>query len=245
MIQLQPGFAIEELDARLFDVAQINSIAKLYGPLRQDSKAPTFALTYQGTFKTLMTNCGFSLGKAKDIELRYHQMYAVSDQWIADKLTMAAKTGFITAAFGLRVRTPLLHQVIRSNRSTPFEAEAEGRTAGNALGQSWCLLNTRASVEFLGKVRKSDYRLDIRPSAHIHDAQYFMIRDDIGAILYANEHLVTAVNWQAHPDIYHPEVGLDGELSIFHPDWTKEITIPNGADEAGVYAAIAKSKAAP
>lgn len=242
-LQLDPGFQVQELDATSFDVEQINSIAKIYGPLRQDSKAPTFALTYQGTHKTLMTNCGFSLGEAKSIEERYHQMYAVSDNWVAGKLDEACKLGYVTVAFGLRVRTPLLHQVIRGTSKTPFEAEAEGRTAGNALGQSWCLLNSRAGVEFNGKVRESKYRLDIKPCAQIHDAQYHLIRDDIGAVLYANEHLVKAVQWQAHPDIAHDEVKLGGELSIFYPHWGKEIGIPNGADEAGIYAAIAKAQA--
>lgn len=46
---------------------------------------------------------------------------------------------------------------------------------------------------------------------------------------YMNEHLVAAVKWQDHPDIYHPEVGLGGEVSIFYPTWEKEIVIPNSA----------------
>ena len=41
-------------------VKVINSIANRYPKLRQMSKAPTFALTYQGTYVTLMTNLGFS-----------------------------------------------------------------------------------------------------------------------------------------------------------------------------------------
>jgi len=108
------------------------------------------------------------------------------------------------------------------------------------MGQSWCLLNTRASVEFMGKVRVSEHKLDIRPCAHIHDAQYFLIRDDIGAIQYANQHLVKAVEWQAHPDIAHPEVKLGGELSLFHPNWASEITIPNGASEEEIFTVIAE-----
>ncbi len=209
------------------DVISINSIAKLYPELRQESKAPTFALTYQGTFITLMNNCGFPEIKAKDVETKYHELYKVSDAWVEDKLQNASKDGYITAAFGLRVRTPLLHQVIRGTKKTPFAAEAEGRTAGNALGQSWCLLNSRAGSEFMGKVRKSEYCLDIRPCAQIHDAQYFLIRDDIQIIKYANDNLVQAVEWQADPEIYHPDVKLGGELSIFYPDWSQEIGVKN------------------
>ena len=219
-------------------VVSINSVAKKYPKERGDSKAPTFAMTYQGTWATLVKNCGFSPEAAKQIEARFQQLYAVSIQWVSDKLDQACKDGYVTVAFGLRVRTPLLHQVIRGTRKTPKEAEAEGRTAGNAMGQSWCLLNTRSGVEFMGKARLSAYRLHIRPCAHIHDAQYFLIRDDIGAIQYANHHLVNAVEWQEHPEIAHPEVRLGGELSIFHPTWASEITLPNGASEEEICAVV-------
>jgi DNA polymerase-1 len=211
------------------NVASINSIQKKYPHERQDSKAPTFALTYQGTHYTLMMNCGFSEEKAKSIEAKYHELYKVSDQWVADKLDQACKDGYITAAFGLRLRTPLLHQVIRNTSKTPREAAAEGRTAGNALGQSWCLLNSRACSEFMGKVRASEYQYDIKPCAQIHDALYFLVRDDPFAMEYANFYVVEAVEWQRHPDIWHPVVKLGGTFSIFYPDWSQEIELPNYA----------------
>lgn len=220
-------------------VVSVNSIAKLYPDLRQDSKAPTFALTYQGTWSTLVKNCGFTPDKARMIEERYHALYHVSDAWVASKLDQATKDGYVTLAFGLRLRTPLLAQVIRGNSKTPHAAEAEGRTAGNALGQSWCLLNSRAGSEFMGKVRKSVYRLWIKPCAQIHDAGYFLIRDDIEAIVYANQHLVQAVRWQNSPEIAHPDVTLGGSLGIFYPNWTTEITLPNGATEDQVFQAVA------
>lgn len=240
-IQLKPGAKIEEIPLRDFNVAEINSIQDLYKPHRQDSKAPTFALTYQGTYITLIKNCGFSKEKALMVEARYHELYKVSDAWVQAKLDQASKDGYITAAFGLRLRTPLLKQVIRGNSKTPYEAEAEGRTAGNALGQSWCLLNSRASAEFMDGVRKSEHRLNIRPCAHIHDAQYMLVRDDINAVMYTNEHLVKAVQWQDHPDIQHDEVKLGGELSIFWPTWCEEIGIPIDASEDLIRRCITKA----
>lgn len=221
------GESMPDIDPNL--VVSINSIADKYPAERQDSKAPTFALTYQGTFSTLMKNCGFSLEKALLIEERYRELYAVSIAWVAEKLDRACEDGYVTVAFGLRVRTPKLAQVVRGNSRTPREAEAEGRTAGNALGQSWCLLNSRAGSEFMGTVRKSTHRLSIRPCAQIHDAQYFLIRDDIEALQFANDKLVKAVQWQEHPDITHPQVKLSGKLGIFYPNWVSEITLPNGA----------------
>lgn len=222
-------------------VESINSIADLFPTLRGLSKAPTFAMTYQGTYVTLMKNCGFSEEQAKDVEKRYHELYKVSTEWINKKLDQASIDGYVTGAFGLRVRTPLLKQVIRGTTKTPYEAEAEGRTAGNALGQSWCLLNTRAASEFMGKVRASKYASLIKPCAQIHDAQYYLIPEDLGALMFVNEHLVEAVKWQDHPDIAHPDVGLGGEVSVFYPHWGNEIEIPNGATEEQVLLKIDKA----
>lgn len=219
-------------------VESINSIESKYADLRQDSKIPTFALTYEGTVLTLMNKSGFSRQMAQQIFDRYHELYEVSDQWKAAKMDQACKDGFVTVAFGLRVRTPLLKQVIRGNSKTPYEAEAEGRSAGNALGQSWCLLNSRAGVEFNQKVRASKHRLDIRPCAQIHDAQYFLIRDDIEPLMFTNEHLVKAVQWQEHPEIAHDEVKIGGEVSMFYPTWAEECVIPNGATEKEIFAAV-------
>lgn len=230
------GEAMPDIDPT--SVQSINSIEVKYPLMRQDSKAPTFAMTYQGTHHTLMKNCGFPKEKAVLVEERFKQLYSVSIDWVNKQLDQATIDGYVTVAFGLRVRTPLLKQVIRGTSKTPYEAEAEGRTAGNALGQSWCLLNSRASAEFMGKVRASKHRLDIRPCAHIHDAQYMLIRDDIDAIMFTNEHLVKAVEWQDHPDICHDEVKLGGELSIFYPTWCEEIGIPNHATEDQVFEAI-------
>ncbi len=208
-------------------VDSINSIEKKYKPLRQKSKNPTFALTYDGTYVTLMTNYGFSEEFAKKIVASYKELYQVSIDWVQAKLDRASIDGYVTVAFGLRVRTPLLKQVIRGNSKTPYEAMAEGRSAGNALGQSWCMLNTRAASEFMGKVRKSEYSLDIRPCAQIHDASYYLIREDLAVIKYCNDHLVDAVKWQDHPDIVHDDVKLGGEFGIFYPTWNEEATIPN------------------
>jgi DNA polymerase-1 len=185
-----------------------------------------------------MANSGFTKEKAQMIERRYHELYVVSDQWVSSKLDQASKDGYVTVAFGLRVRTPLLKQVIRKTSKTPYEAEAEGRSAGNALGQSWCMLNSRASIEFMGNVRKSPHRLNIRPCAQIHDAQYYLVKDDIEALMYANKYLVKAVKWQEHPDIAHDEVKLSGKLGIFYPDWTNEITLPNDATADEIMQAI-------
>ena len=213
-------------------VESINSIAKKYKPLRQESKSPTFALTYQGTFHTLMANCGFSKEKAQMIENKYKKMYKISIDYVNNKLEQATKDGYITVAFGLRVRTPLLKQTILNTGKTPKEAAAEGRTAGNAMGQSYCMLNSRAASAFMCKVRVSKHRLDIKPCAHIHDAQYYLVRDGVyDALMYLNTELPKEVSWQNDPEIWHDEVKLSGSVEIFYPNWNHGFDIPNAANE--------------
>ena len=186
-----------------------------------------------------MKKYGFSEAEADLVVARYQALYQVSIQWVEAKLEQATRDGYIIGAFGLRLRTPLLKQVIRKTSKTPYEAEAEGRTAGNALGQSWCLLNSRAASDFMGQVRTSEFRLDIRPCAQIHDAQYYLIRDSIEVVKYVNDRLPVAMAWQDHPDIWHDEVKLAGaEVEIFHPDWNHPITIPNGATEEEIFNVI-------
>ena len=155
----------------------------------------------------------------------------------------ASKDGFVEVAFGLRVRTPLLKQVIFGSKSIPYEAAAEGRTAGNALGQSYGLLNNRAANAFMEKVRVSKYCLDIKLVALIHDAIYLLIRDDAEVVEWANQHLIEAMKWQELPEIQHPTVKLGAALDIFWPNWSNAITLPNGADQATIQSLCSKGRA--
>jgi DNA polymerase-1 len=221
----------ERLPGIVNTVESINSIKKKFPEIRQLSKAPTFALTYQGTWITLVKNLGFPELVAKQIEANYHELYKVSDQWVQAKLDEASQKGYVEVAFGLRVRTPLLAQTLRGRRSTPFEAEAEGRTAGNALGQSYGLLNNRACNEFMQKVWNSPYANDIKPVAMIHDAIYLMFRDDIRVVEWVNRELIKSMQWQELPEIQHDTVKIGAALDIFYPSWADDVTLPNEASD--------------
>jgi DNA polymerase-1 len=236
----EPVTAASEVSSSEHNVARVNSIKKKYPHWRQESKVPTFALTYDGTYITLMKNLGLSEEVAKSIEKNYHLLYVVSDMWVAEKIKQASKDGYITAAFGLRVRTPLLNQVILGTSKTPHEAASEGRTAGNALGQSWCMLNNRAASEFMAIVRSGLHRLDIKPCAHIHDAQYYLIKDDIPTLMYVNTHLSKAVQWQEDPLIQNEHIDMSGQLEIYHPTWGQGFDIPNETTEEEINSLIRK-----
>lgn len=214
------------------DPKSVNSIVEtdVGDKLRGKSKAPTFALTYQGTWHTLVSNCGFHPIEAKEIEARYHDLYKVSDDWTQEKLQQASLDGYITLAFGLRLRTPILAKTILGNAYTPYQAGAESRTAGNAVsGQSYGLLNSRAGAELQERTINSDFSLDVKPCAHIHDAQYLLIRDNVKTVEWLNNNIVECVEWQELPEIQHDEVKLTGDLGVFHPNWSNEITLPHNA----------------
>ena len=66
---------VEKISNQDYKVKIINSIKKKYPELRQASKAVTFALTYQGTWRTLVDNLGIPEEQAKQIEQRYHELY--------------------------------------------------------------------------------------------------------------------------------------------------------------------------
>ena len=186
-----------------------------------------------GTYMTLMNNLGWSEEKAKMIEANYHEMYKVSDQYVQSKLEQANKDGYVTVAFGLRLRTPLLNQVIWGNR-LPNEAAAEGRTAGNALGQSYGLLNNRAAVAFFKQVWNSPYRNDIVPVALIHDAIYVLIKDNVEIVKWVNDTLIKEMQWQELPEIKHDKVKLGAELDIFWPSWAVATTLPNNSTKSEI-----------
>ena len=226
----------EGIHIALDDPTSVNQLKKNDHPLRQESKAPTFALTYQGTWITLVRNLGWSEEKAKAIEANYHELYKVSDEYIAKRIAQAAQDGYVEVAFGLRVRTPLLGQTILGTRSTPYEAAAEGRTAGNAMGQSYGLLNNRAANAFMERVWASEFKYDVRPVALIHDAIYLLIRDDVRVVEWVNRELITAMQWQELPEIQHDQVKLGAALDIFWPNWSQAVTLPNGADQETIRA---------
>lgn len=173
-----------------------------------------------------MDNCGFSEEEAKRIEKAYHEMYAVSDEWKQTKLDQAQKDGYVSVAFGLKVRTPVLSKL--PNTSV---GQAEARTAGNALGQGWGMLNDRAMNEVLTQVKLLGLEEDILPVGKVHDCCYYLAKNAISTIETLNRLCVKAASWQEHPNIAHDTVHLHGNLDLFYPDWSHPITLPEECNE--------------
>lgn len=208
-------------------VESINSIKKKYPDLRQDSKAPTFALTYGGTNHALQKQCGFTKEEAVDIENKYHELYKESDDYVRRRIQEVSRKGYAELAFGFRIRAPLLKATVVGSRNQLRYASGEARTIGNAFGQSYGLLNNRAMIAFMRKVWDSPYIYDIMPIAPIHDASYYIIKDDPDVLKFVNDHLIEEMEWQELPEIWHDKVRIGAELDVFYPDWKHAITIKN------------------
>lgn len=215
----------EPINPKQYNIQQINSIKDKYPKLRQASKAPTFALTYAGTYRTLMNNCGFDEATAKTIEKNYHDLYRESDIWVNSKIEQATKDGYVLVAFDLKIRTPLLKNA--NLRLLNYAQQEEKRTVGNALGQSWGLLNNRAMNAVLNRIDAAGLSEKVYPVAAIHDACYYMIKNDAQFLYEFNKIVVEEASWQDDIAIYDEQVKLSGELDLFYPDWANGKTIPN------------------
>ena len=206
----------------------LNTIPDLFLKERQASKGCSFALQYFGTWSTLVNNCGIPIFDAKSIEANYHNLYKVSDEWSQARFVQASKDGYVTGAFGLRLRTPILHQCMLGERNTPREAAAESRTAGNMFGgQSHGILTLRAMIEFMQRVYNSEYKYEIQICASIHDAIYILCTDSIGCLTFVNKNLIECMQWCELSELQHDTVKLGAELEVFYPNWSSTIGLKN------------------
>lgn len=229
------GYFGKQMPDIIDSITSINSIKDKYPQLRQKSKSPTFALQYFGTYVTVMKSAGVPEDEAKAIEANFHKMYEVSDIWIKKILDKAHEDGHVLGAFGLKIRTPLLKNTIPDTPKMPYAATAERRSAGNAVTQSYGLLNTRAGMEFQERVFASPYRYDILPCAQIHDAIYLLVRDDDRIIKWVNDKLIECMRWDGLPELHHPTVKLGANLELYWPNWKTKVELPNNISRANIH----------
>jgi len=197
----------------------INKIVSDYPELRQDSKPITFALTYLGMYKTLMDNCGLSEDEAKRIEANYHELYKVSDAYVEKRLKQACKDGYITGAFGFKLRAEILKRVLVNDRKTPHKIQKYLRTLGNMLGQSYGLLNNRAANEIFDECYKQELHNHVSPIAQIHDSQYFIVKDEPEIIFDLMEIIKIAISWDDLPELQQDDVELSGTPQLSFSSW--------------------------
>ncbi len=210
------------------DPNSINRIKNDFPSYRIKAKPPSFLLQYGGTAFGLNKNIGIPPDEAYEIEMAYHELYAGIAEFNRNNIKYAEEHGYINCAFGLRLRTPVLFDTARSGKRRPYAAIKEGRSANNAVTQSWGMLMNRALIAIEKKIRTSKFCEDIRMANTIHDAGYFLVRKDPSTVMWLNDHLIPEMEWNDHPLIKSSSVPMGAELDIGN-SWDQMITLPNNA----------------
>jgi len=206
----------------------INSIEKKYPELRRKSKGPTFALQYMGTAHTLHKRTGFPKDQAKQIYDAFHELYKVSGDFNNQNKLFMEKHGYVECAFGLKLRTPIISQCILGNSSTPYEADKEARSANNAITQSWGMLLNRAMNATNSRIEQCGLGMDILPCNMIHDAGYFIVREELECIKFLNDVLIEEMEWNDDKAIRSTDVPMKASLEI-GKSWDTLVPLTNNA----------------
>lgn len=227
-MRAQKYFADQMPDIDPTNVNSVNSIETKYPELRRKSKAPTFALQYMGTAYTLHKRAGFTIEQATDIEQAFHELYKVSGEFNEKNKQFMEKHGYVECAFGLKLRTPIIPKCVLGNSRTPHEADKEARSANNAITQSWGMLLNRAMNATNKRIEEAGYSTDILPCNMIHDAGYFLVKNDPKYIKFLNDVLIEEMEWNDEDTIRSTDVPMKASLEL-GKSWDKLINLHNHA----------------
>lgn len=225
------AFFPEELeDLGLFlnpeDPKSINRIKEEASTLRDKSKPVSFLKQYGGGASKIQKVLKCSQQRSVEISNAYDELYAGQIAFQEKNKLFALKNGYIELAFGLQLKTPKINSKDSGIQSS------EVRSSSNAATQSYGMLMNRAFIEFLGRVKASKYKHDIKLINTIHDAVYLLIRDDAEVIHWVNENLVECMLWQEDP-VLVSEIKMGAELDVGR-DWAYCYTLPNGVSRESI-----------
>ncbi len=227
-LRAQTYFADQMPDIDPTSVDSINSIQDKYPELRRRSKGPTFALQYMGTAYTLHKRTGFPMDQAIKIEKAFHELYKISGEFNEKNKQFMEKHGYVECAFGLKLRTPIIAQCVLGNSKTPHEADKEARSANNAITQSWGMLLNRAMNATNTRIEEAGYSADILPCNMIHDAGYFLVRNNPECIKFLNDVLIKEMEWNDDAKIKSTQVPMRASLEV-GKSWDKLTQLNNNA----------------
>jgi len=227
-LRAQTYFADQMPDIDPKNVHSINSIQAKYPELRRRSKGPTFALQYMGTAYTLHKRTGFSMDQAIKIEKAFHELYKVSEEFNKKNKQFMEEHGYVECAFGLKLRTPIISQCVLGNSKTPHEADKEARSANNAITQSWGMLLNRAMNATNRRIEEAGHSQDILPCNMIHDAGYFLVKDEPICVKFLNDVLIEEMEWNDDDAIRSKEVPMKASLEI-GKSWDRLVPLNNNA----------------
>lgn len=203
---------------------------KRRGLLDKHLRGQLFALQYSGTAYTLHKRSGFPMDQAEQIEKAFHELYKVSDAFADRNKRHMEEHGYVNCAFGLKLRTPIIQQCIMGNSKTPYAAEAEVRSANNAVTQSWGMLLNRCVIATNKRIEQADMHTSILPINMIHDAAYFLVKADVESVKFLNDVLIEEMEWNDDPLIKSNDVPMRAVLEI-GKSWDALKALPNKATE--------------
>ena len=91
------------------------------------------------------------------------------------------------------------------------------------------MLINRALIATNKLIEEADMEYDIYPINTIHDAAYFLVKDDPMSVKFLNDTLIKEMQWNAHPSIASNKVMMEANLEI-GKSWDKQFTLPNNAN---------------
>lgn len=222
--ELPEGLKIDSLEDN-------KRIKKEYGDIRGKSKGPSFAMQYgcgPGKIQQLL-KC--SKSKAEQVYSAFHNLYSGLAEFGNKNKIQGMTYGYVTGAFGLRLRTPKL-KAHKAGTKESTEVGSEARSASNMVTQSWGMLMNRALIDFNNRLEISPYKNKIRLINTIHDAGYMLVKAEPDVIKWANDNLVDCMKWQEGL-IASNEVKMEAEVD-FGLDWAHQETLHNNASIAEI-----------
>lgn len=204
------------------DKESVNRVQAEAKDLRQASKPITFLKIYGGGAGKIQKVLKCSQLRAQEISEAFDELYAATAEFNERNTRLAKTQGYLDVAFGLRVFCP------RINSKDSGIASGEGRSINNASTQSYGMLTNRASIEFLQRLKGSEYRADVKLVNQVHDCIYLLVRNDANVVKWVNDNLIACMQWKNDKALEGP-VPMEAELDIGF-DAAHCITIKNGID---------------
>jgi DNA polymerase-1 len=216
-------FFKDELEERgLFldpsDPKSINRIKEEADDLRSASKPVSFGKQYGAGAAKIAKTMGCSLERAREISDAYDELYKATIQYSRKNALFAKQNGYVTGAYGLKLRTPGIYSSDDGIRSS------EERSLNNMTVQSWGLLMNRAGILMQEAIERDGMTDSVILINQIHDALYLMIKDDPNVIKWVNDHLI---KYMIEDFVEDQPIPLTAELDIGY-SWDTMITLPNG-----------------
>lgn len=172
-----------------------------------------------------------SKAKAEQVYSAFHNLYSGLAEFGNKNKIQGMTYGYVTGAFGLRLRTPKL-KAHKAGTKESTEVGSEARSASNMVTQSWGMLMNRALIDFNNRLETSPYKNKIRLINTIHDAGYMLVKAEPEVIKWANDNLVDCMKWQ-DGIISSNEVKMEAEVD-FGLDWAHQETLHNNASIAEI-----------